>query len=204
MTESEAESQCSVPGCFQPVRCRELCGLHYSRSRAGRPMEAPHQRRFNTAAERYEYFTDRSAGPNACWPWRGHCSPNRYGMITLDDGSKGSAHRYAYDAFNAPIPKGMLVLHRCDNKVCVNPAHLELGNNSDNLSDASARGLLPRGSRHHFAQLSEVDIPLIRAALESGESESSVASRFNVSRGAISHIRRGDSWAHIDRKGLSQ
>jgi len=124
-------------------------------------------------------------------------SRGRYGMITRDDGSKGSAHRWSYVNFHGPVPDGMLVRHTCDNKVCVNPAHLEIGTKSDNGIDASERGQLPRGSRHHFSVLTEADIPAIRAQLRDGISETQIAADFGVGRSAINHIRRGKSWTHI-------
>lgn len=156
------------------------------------------QKRYRSAAERFDAFADKSGGPDACWPWTAHVSPNRYGIITLDDGTKTQPHRYAQERFNGPIPEGMVVRHRCDNKPCVNPAHLLIGTKADNSRDAYERGLVPRGSDHHFARLTEADIPVIRAKLREGVSESRIAAMFGVSRGAINNIRRGNSWAHIE------
>jgi hypothetical protein len=118
-------------------------------------------------------------------------------MITRDDGTKGSAHRYAFESFVGPVPEGMVVKHRCDNKACVNPAHLVAGSQSSNVLEASERGQLPRGSRHHSTSLAEGDIPKIRALLAEGVSEQRIAVQFGVGRGAINHISRGNSWRHV-------
>lgn len=81
--------------------------------------------------------------PNSgCWLWLGTTS-NGYGRI--DHGGKTlRAHRASYEEFVGPIPKGFCVLHRCDTPCCVNPEHLFLGTQQDNMSDKAAK----RSRRH--------------------------------------------------------
>ena len=79
-----------------------------------------------------------------CWEWIRQINSNGYGVLQCGP-RKGRkmvrAHRISYKLHNGPIPEGLLILHKCDNKLCVNPDHLELGDYSKNLKDAWNRGL---------------------------------------------------------------
>lgn len=74
-----------------------------------------------------------------CWEWRKHT--DRYGIIRVAGKSK-KAHRVSWEAFNGPIPDGLNVLHKCDNTRCINPDHLFLGTQADNVADCKAKGRL--------------------------------------------------------------
>lgn len=69
-----------------------------------------------------------------CWLWRGKLNSAGYGSITFC-GKKYGTHRLSYEIYIGPIPDGMCVLHKCDNRKCVNPSHLWIGTNSDNQKD---------------------------------------------------------------------
>lgn len=80
-----------------------------------------------------------SVDSNGCWKWLGKKMPKGYGYV----GSyENRAHRVYYERYVGPIPKGLMVLHSCDVKDCVNPEHLHLGTNADNMKEASERGQL--------------------------------------------------------------
>lgn len=81
----------------------------------------------------------------SCWVWMGAKNLSGHGLFISPEGRIVS--RYAYSNFNGPIPKGMLVLHKCDNPSCVNPKHLEIGDYSKNLKDAYDRGLRKRSKK---------------------------------------------------------
>ena len=83
-----------------------------------------------------------------CWEWKGSSSRNGYGQFKAF-GKMVAAHRFSYELHKGPIPEGAHILHACDNKRCVNPDHLRAGTHAENMADAGARGLMPRGRNHH-------------------------------------------------------
>lgn len=77
---------------------------------------------------------------NGCWIWSGSSkSGNGYGRVTYKNQYIG-AHRGSFIAYKGEIPKGMLVLHKCDVRMCVNPDHLFLGSQKDNIQDMLKKG----------------------------------------------------------------
>ena len=87
---------------------------------------------------------------NECWNWKLSKDRVGYGRLKIQLGTRekfrfSSVHRYAYEVFVGPIPSGMNVLHRCDNRACCNPSHLFIGSQKDNMQDMHAKGRGPRG-----------------------------------------------------------
>jgi HNH endonuclease len=85
--------------------------------------------------------------PNSgCWLWLAAVAPNGYGKICITaNRAKQSigAHRVSYETFNGAIPPNLLVLHRCDNRACINPDHLFVGTQKDNVDDMNKKGRHP-------------------------------------------------------------
>lgn len=110
-----------------------------------------------TAEERFWAKVSRGT-PDQCWLWTGVLGGNGYGLLHM--GSKtvrhpARAHRFSWELHNGPIPEGLWVLHKCDVKVCVNPAHLFLGDRTANMRDCAAKGRLctiGRGLLTHCAR----------------------------------------------------
>ena len=130
---------------------------------------------------RFESRVDRSG---ECWLWTGAKGRKNYGYI-IDKGRKLGAHRVSYELHVGPIPEGLIVCHRCDNPPCVNPDHLFVGTYADNSADMKAKGRSMARSRHAFSKLTEEQYDEVERLHAAGESNSSIAMRFGVTRQAI-------------------
>ncbi len=129
---------------------------------------------------------------SACWTWTGSLGGSRYGVFKLN-GKLIKAHRASWVFSGQTIPDGMKVLHRCDNPVCVNPDHLFIGTQCDNILDMEnkGRGRHPSGVDHSNAKLSATSVEFIR---NSGDSMADLARKFGVSRQAVFKVKRNITW----------
>lgn len=134
-----------------------------------------------------------------CWPWKASTSLG-YGRLRFK-GRKIGAHVLAYRLAKGDIPAGLMVLHRCGNRLCCNPGHLYAGTHANNTNDAVRHGThkcgFGRGSEHICARLKASDIPQIRAALGRGESQRAIGERFGVTQQTIWHVAHGNTWRHV-------
>jgi len=132
---------------------------------------------------------------DGCWGWHGAINKKGYAFVCFNGVSKG-AHRVSYLKNKGEIPKGMYVLHSCDNPPCTNPDHLFLGTAKDNVMDMDNKGR--RGSRKGIfnasAKLKYQDVREIRKRAEEGEPKAHIAREFNVSPRNIDMIIKRETW----------
>ena len=132
-----------------------------------------------------------------CIHWLGGGSGG-YGSISINNKNQ-QAHRLSYELFVKKIPKGKCVLHKCDNRKCVNPDHLFLGTIKDNNIDRSKKGRNTdqKGSKHPLSKLKEKDVIKIRKLYSQGNSQEELSILFNVSPSCIGAIIVRRNWKHI-------
>lgn len=130
-----------------------------------------------------------------CWVWMGTTTVRGYGQIESFR-RKHYAHRASYEAFVGSIPEGMYVCHTCDNVYCVNPAHLFLGTQKQNLEDMARKRRSTWGERNPMAKLTSSDVVLIRQMKQDGVKTKDLAKQFNVRPSTISSIIRKELWNH--------
>lgn len=146
-----------------------------------------------------ERFISLVEKTNTCWLWKGCTRGKRdhqhYGAFQRGE-KLWIASRASYDIFNGTIPDNMLVLHNCDNSLCVNPEHLRLGTHQDNMNDMKSRNrqASQSGENHGNNKLMEIDIMEIRILSGFSVSNVDIAKQFNISDGLVSMIVKGKRW----------
>jgi hypothetical protein len=118
----------------------------------------------------------------SCWIWNGTRQHTGYGQFKIS-GKTFRAHRVSYEHFTGRIPDKLLVRHTCDTPLCVNPAHLVLGTDLDNMTDKVERGRVPRGTSHYLSKLTDAQIEEIRQLYVSGDkqfSQPALARKYGV------------------------
>lgn len=140
----------------------------------------------------FERFIDKFRVGDGCWVWEGAKNNDGYGVMDFG-GRRRAVHRLAWETFIGAIPAGMCVLHRCDNRPCLNPDHLFLGTRADNNADRDAkkRHVALAGPLNGWAKLSEAQVASIREHRESGVA---AARRYGVTPTQITKIRKGKAW----------
>lgn len=188
----EARNGCAVGGCGKPRRSAQHCGMHHTRLRRtgstdpGPSAQMPLQDRY------WRKVVQNSSG---CWDWSGAIGDTGYTRID----SNHYGHRVSYEIHHGPIPPGMYVLHRCDNRRCTNPDHLFIGTHDDNMRDMQSKGRGRwsgvYGERHGGAKLTEAQvIEMRRLHAAGGISQAALARRFGVSQAMVSRIIRRTAW----------
>lgn len=161
---------------------------HYQRT-TPHPMRGKEYRplmdRFNSKVQR--------GAPDECWRWTGTILKMGYGNFRSGPGTTEYAHRFAWRAHNnAEIPAGLVVRHSCDNRWCVNPAHLSIGTHADNVMDKVRKGR--QGAK---CKLTPDQVREIRRESAAGARQVDLAAKYGVTVGAIRGIRIGKNWRRV-------
>lgn len=126
---------------------------------------------------------------DTCWIWRGRMHFTGYGYFGPRARVIWRAHRYSYHISVGPIPHGMDVCHKCDNRRCVRPDHLFVGTRQENMTDAKLKGRVKAGVFHYGAKLTNEQVAEIRRLRsERGLLQRELAEMFGVARSGISLI----------------
>jgi len=140
--------------------------------------------------DRLRIRTSNMEDPAACWLWQGsRICGDSYGHLTIK-GQQYLTHILMWEQFHGPVPDGLLVLHNCpdfDKRHCINPAHLWLGTQSDNMKDA-----YKKGQKIAHRLLSDADIVTIHALAKMPDmTQTAIARMFHVSQSHVSNIIHG-------------
>jgi len=182
---------CSIGGCDSKAAGRGWCHKHYKRWQTHGDPECVKNNRIHGMTLK-ERILDTVVKENGCWIWLGSVS-KKTGRPRLKYKCKTtSAHRVAFIAFNGEIPKGLMVLHKCDNKMCVNPDHLYAGTHKDNMWDRRVRGIAGKRALHHKAKLTEESIRFIRNYSDLTATE--LASKLGVCISTVCRVRNMATW----------
>ena len=155
---------------------------------------------------RCRLLKDFKVMPNGCWEWQGLKESKGYGFFTTrflgsEKRKVHLAHRISFEIFKEPIPKGKMVCHTCDNRICVNPKHLWLGTNEENMRDCRDKGRWSfgkcEGAANTSAKLNEEQVREIRKEISEGCKCAVIGRKYGVSASAISSIKHGRAWSHV-------
>ena len=150
-----------------------------------------------------ERFLAKIQKTPTCWIWKGKLNPvTGYGSFlwhrTPDEPAREwGAHRCAYLLLVGPIPEGLLVRHTCDNRFCVNPAHLVAGTDADNKQDQIERGRILKGEEVSQARLTAAAVREMRKLSNEGWTQSRLATKFGVTQASVNRVLRRKTWKHL-------
>lgn len=134
-----------------------------------------------------------------CWLWKGTIHHLGYGVFWKNN-KQLSAHRYSFKLKNGndSIPYGFVICHTCDNKICVNPEHLFIGTQSDNIKDAAKKERMKgqKGEKNNKAKLTLEQVNEIKKLASSNGwlTQEELAKQYGVTFSTIGRILRGEIW----------
>lgn len=120
-----------------------------------------------------------------------------YVVVGKRSSKRIAQHRIVYEECFGEIPDGLVVRHKCDVRNCINPEHLEIGTQHDNVMDTVKRGRTLRGERHPGHKLNEETVREIKALIASGKRNCEISKALNINKSTICNIKRGSSWSYI-------
>lgn len=153
-----------------------------------------HSKRGSTLASRLEFHSIPE--PNSgCVLWFGAISPSGYGFLGWEKRTI-RAHRASWIVNFGPVPRGLHVLHKCDVRCCINPAHLFLGTHVDNMADMKAKGRENhlKGEAHGVAKLTENQVREIRMDTRN---QRDIAADYGLCQATVWSIKHRIAWKHV-------
>lgn len=142
-------------------------------------------------------FWSKVRKTDKCWIWTaGIRNLSGYGQFWFQ-GRSVLAHRFSFALARGPLPDSDILLHSCDNRLCVNPEHLSIGTHDQNVRQAVERNRTSHGEAHHNHLLTEDQVIEIRQALKQGEFQRAIAERFGISQITVSNIKTEKTWRRV-------
>ncbi len=144
------------------------------------------------------YFEKKVIKKDGCWDFKGAKIRGGYGTISVA-GTNRAAHRISWWLHNGEIPRGLLVLHKCDNPICTNPEHLFLGTQRDNIKDCEIKNRrAPQyGENNPLSILNKEQVIEIRRLLENGAKNKEISERFKIATSTVSCIKHRRNWRNV-------
>jgi hypothetical protein len=148
------------------------------------------------------FWSKVKKGPG-CREWTGSRSQLGYGFVNRTLYTTGFAHRFSWILKHGKIPRGLFVLHKCDNPPCVNPKHLFLGTQRDNVLDMLVKGRArlwdaPRGELQGLSKLTSAKVKIIRKTyVPRVISQRRLAAKYKLSQSSIGAMLRRETWTHV-------
>ena len=133
-----------------------------------------------------------------CWLWVGSVDGSGYGQLSIN-GRSWRAHRLFYLLAFGVDPRGSVVMHKCDTPRCVQPGHLVLGTQRDNIADRHAKGRngACRGDAAPWSALTSDQVQQLRERFAAGENRAALMAAFGISKTQLYRIANRESWVHI-------
>lgn len=181
-------------GKYSIWKCQCVCGKNKilktsALKRKDRPVTCGCSREIRSR----RIFESNYEKTDGCWEWKGTLNRGGYGKF----GTKRLAHRISYESIYGTIPKGMFVCHTCDNRKCVNPAHLFLGSCGDNLKDMTDKGRRARGSKIASSILDEDKVLEMRRMRIDGCEYQEISDKFDIDWYTVRNVCKNNTWQHV-------
>lgn len=135
-----------------------------------------------------------------CALWTGAVTDRGYGTYKLESGVQTSIHRIAYIVYHGSIPDGLVVMHSCNNKLCIAEAHLVAGTQQQNHLDSLADGLFvpPHGEEHWAAVLDADLVRYIRSKASEGRRARDISLEVGIARQTVQDVIARRTWKHVE------
>jgi hypothetical protein len=190
--------KCLVDNCSNKYYAKGYCEKHYQRVKKHGNTDGirPHEPK----EIRFWKMVDKKSD-SECWNWKG-TKVSGYGNFSLGSRLSGGilAHRFSWEMNNnKEIPKGMVVMHSCDNPLCVNPNHLSIGTYMENTHD-----MLKKGRHTYIAHVGEkngksvLNEKIVREIRQSNMNHAELGRFYGVATSTIRGVRSGITWGHVE------
>lgn len=186
--------KCTIPGCDNKHNARGYCRKHYIAMRHSGQLDVVQQK--GLPIKERLFLRSKAIEKTGCIEWTGSKDRDGYGFIGVN-GSLTGTHRASWEEANGrPVPNGMYVLHKCDNPSCINPEHLFVGTQRDNVKDMVDKSRISsrKGALNGAAKITEDLVKAIRSDLRPSKQ---IANEYGLNRNTVWLIRSGRNWSHV-------